>query len=431
MSANGMTTIAIGTLSALLLSACMSVTSYTDSEKEIASDLTAEQYQPATRDMRSNIKTQDLLAQAAFWSREYQLNPADLEAAVNLAATVRKMGNASKAVEITQTTRALYPTDPYLTAEYAAALIASERGAEAVQPLDTALRSAPGYARLWSLKGAALDQMEKYDLARKHYMHALKITPNDPNVMANLGLSYALSGDPKTALSWMQRAAAQPGAGGHIQQNLDLIKRLNGQQPARQISQNTAPAAGYPNAQPALRTAPSAAARPVASNNTARQGSPVPPRRMSYAAPQAQRPVPVQPQTKPNFNYSTQVYTDANSAGAPRSASEAALAAARARQSQPGAPKTMTMPVQSSPEAQADVLSRISQSLATQKALPPRQVATQAAPQQQAAAQPSQYPAQQGGYYPQTLYAQPQVPPSAYYPQAQPTPQRRGPARQR
>ena len=429
MSDNGLRSFAIGTLSALVLSGCMATTSYTDAEKEIATDLTAAQYQPATREMRSNIKTQDLLAQAAFWSREYQLNPADLEAAVNLAATVRKMGNASKAVEITQTTRALYPTDPYLTAEYAAALIASERGAEAIKPLDGALRTASGYARLWSLKGAALDQTEQYDHARKHYMQALKITPNDPNVMANLGLSYALSGDPKTAVTWLQRAAAQPGAGAHIQQNLDLVMRLAGQQPANRVSQNTQPRS-YPQSQPPLRsTAPVQNRTNSGSASLAGRGAPVPPRRMSQPSPTSQMPISPT-QSKPNFSYSTQVYTDANSAGAPRSASEAAMAAARARQSQSTAPQTMTMPVQPQPTAQTDVLSRISQSLATQKAVPPRQQVQRPAPQQQASAQPGQYP-QQGGYYPQTQYAQPQVPASAYYPQAQPAPQRRGPARQR
>ena len=211
----------------VLLSGC-ALPKFSASEQELAETLTPSKYQPATREFRDNVETQDLLTQAAFWSREHDLNPGDLEAAIKLAATVRKMGNPVQAIEITQQTRALYPRDPYLIAEYAAALIASERGEDALDTLDTALRTTPGYARLWSLKGAALDQTENYELARKHYAKALQITPYDPNILANIGLSYALSGDVRTAEGWLRRAADIPGAGKSVRQNLAIVLQLQG-----------------------------------------------------------------------------------------------------------------------------------------------------------------------------------------------------------
>ena len=214
--------------SALVLTGCAIAPGYTNSEQEMTETLQGSNFQPATREMRDNIETQELFAQAAFWSREYELNPGDLESAIKLSAAVRKLGNPQRAIEIAQTTRALYPRDPYLTAEFAAGLIAAERAQEAMQPLDEALRMAPGYARLWSLKGAALDQQENYDLARKHYAKALQITPHDPNVMANVGLSYALSGDPVTAEGWLRRAVSVPGASQSVRQNLALILQLQG-----------------------------------------------------------------------------------------------------------------------------------------------------------------------------------------------------------
>lgn len=214
--------------SALILASCAVAPGYTDSEQEMTETLQGSNFQPATREMRENITTQELFAQAAFWSREYELNPGDLESAIKLSAAVRKLGNPQRAIEIAQTTRALYPRDPYLTAEFAAALIAAERAQEAMQPLDGALRTAPGYARLWSLKGAALDQQEEYELARKHYAKALQITPHDPNVMANVGLSFALSGDPVTAEGWLRRAVSVPGASQSVRQNLALILQLQG-----------------------------------------------------------------------------------------------------------------------------------------------------------------------------------------------------------
>ena len=218
------------TVCTVFMTGCAIAPGYTDTEQDIKQSLASSKFQPASREMRDNIETQELFAQAAFWSHEYELNPGDLESAIKLAAAVRKLGNPQRAVEIAQTSRALYPRDPYLTAEYAAALIASEQAYEAMQPLDRALHTAPGYARLWSLKGAALDQQENYALARKHYAKALEITPNDPNIMANIGLSFALSGDPQTAEGWLRRASSIPGASKSVRQNLSLILQLQGKE---------------------------------------------------------------------------------------------------------------------------------------------------------------------------------------------------------
>ena len=227
-----------------------------EQEVQIKTDLATDRFMPATRQMRDAIETQPLFAQAAFWSNEYHLNPSDLESAIKLSAAVRKLGNPGRAVEITQTTRALYPRDPYLLAEYAAALIASERSQEALSILNTGLSTAPSYGRLWSLKGAALDQQERYAEARQHYDRALRITPSDPNVMANLGLSHALSGDAATAEGWLRRAAAMPNASDSVRQNLILVLQLQGKTAeADKMQSLNRPASKFPQLRPAHNAA--------------------------------------------------------------------------------------------------------------------------------------------------------------------------------
>ena len=260
--------------SALLFTACAVAPAMTDEEVQIKTDLAVNHSLPATREMRDAIETQPIFAQAAFWSNEYDLNPADLEAAIKLAAAVRKLGNPNRAVEITQTTRALYPRDPYLVAEYAASLIAAERAVDAMQPLDKALAMTPAYGRLWSLKGAALDQQERYDEARQHYNRALQITPNDPNVLANIGFSYALSGDPITAEKWLRRAMAQPSASPSVRQNLALVLRLQGriEEAEKMVALTQAPQSFQIQPQPALRAkiTPSQLGQPQAGQPQAR-----------------------------------------------------------------------------------------------------------------------------------------------------------------
>ncbi|WP_409432506.1 tetratricopeptide repeat protein [Litorimonas sp. RW-G-Af-16] len=270
----------------LFTTGCMVTTGLTDEEQEVRSNLDSTAYMPSAREMRDNIETQELFAQAAFWSREYELNPSDLEATIKLASAVRRLGNPGRAIEITQMGRAIYPRDPYLGAEFAASLIAAERAPEAMETLDQMLAIAPGYARLWSLKGAALDQAEKYDLARKHYARAMQITPNDPNVLTNIGLSYALAGDAATAEGWLRRAADMPGASPAVQQNLELVLKLQGK------SLTDSKVASAP-----IRSAPQMPVQQNPQRTTAPQTQPNVLDRISRSVqPQAARPMPQAPQ---------------------------------------------------------------------------------------------------------------------------------------
>lgn len=362
--------------------------------------MTPSKYQPATRQMRTSIETQDLLAQAAFWSREYQLNPADLEAAVKLASAVRKMGNASKAAEITQTTRAMYPDDPYLIAEHSAALIALERGKEAMKPLDKALHAAPGYARLWSLKGAALDQVGNYDMARKHYNRALQITPNDPNIMANMGLSFALAGDPRTAEQWLRRAAGHQDAGDGIRQNLDLVLQLQGKPAQYAHMQKTAPTARpqqtQQSVQPAARGTYTPSPRSVAPQTTRQYNSPM-----------------AQPS---HFGHRSSMAVIGNQPGAPQSAADMARAAASG-----SSQNRVVVPHKPTIQPSHNILDRIGQSVnqkqaGVQRTQSPPVYSAQSVPSQPHLSRPqirrsgSPYPTQQQPYPAQGQAPQGQAP---------------------
>ena len=202
--------------------------SYSPAEREIAETLTPQLYAPRTAEQREAIETQDLFAQAAFWSREYDLNPGDLEAAIKLSSALRRMGNPQKAMDISRQARAMFPRDTDLIAELGGALVAMERGKEAIAPLSQATRLNPNNPRLWSLLGASYDQMEQYGRAREFYSKALALAPHDSNVLANVGLSYALEGNARTAEVWLRRAAQDPNASAHIRQNLALVLGLQG-----------------------------------------------------------------------------------------------------------------------------------------------------------------------------------------------------------
>jgi Flp pilus assembly protein TadD len=82
--------------------------------------------------------------------------------------------------------------------------------------------------RILSVQGAVLDQMGKHDDAQRHYASALRLMPNEPSVLSNLGLSYALSKNLPKAEETLRLAAAQPGAEPKVRQNLALVVGLQG-----------------------------------------------------------------------------------------------------------------------------------------------------------------------------------------------------------
>ena len=73
-----------------------------------------------------------------------------------------------------------------------------------------------------------LDQLGKQGDARSLYRRALDLKPNEPSVLSNLGMSYVLEGDLKSAETYMRQAAAAPGADSRVRQNLALVVGLQG-----------------------------------------------------------------------------------------------------------------------------------------------------------------------------------------------------------
>jgi Flp pilus assembly protein TadD len=73
-----------------------------------------------------------------------------------------------------------------------------------------------------------LDQMGRHADAQRYYLTALKMVPDEPSVLSNLGLSYALSKDLPNAEATLRRASAHPPVDQRVRQNLALVVGLQG-----------------------------------------------------------------------------------------------------------------------------------------------------------------------------------------------------------
>ncbi|TPN89513.1 tetratricopeptide repeat protein [Mesorhizobium sp. CU2] len=158
----------------------------------------------------------------------YARNPNDKRLAMNFAAALQMDGDADQSLAVMRKLAIAYPKDRDVLAAYGKALAANGQ----FEPALDAVRRAqtPEYPdwRLVSAEAAILDQMGQKDEARQDYRKALELKPNEPSVLSNLGMSYVLEGDLRTAETYMRTAVQQPNADSRVRQNLALVVGLQG-----------------------------------------------------------------------------------------------------------------------------------------------------------------------------------------------------------
>ena len=166
--------------------------------------------------------------EAQTWGERYRKNPADPEAGVRYAQALRSTGQHTQAVAVLEQTSIHNPRNTTVLGAYGRALADTGAFAQALDVLGRAHTPDQPDWRLLSAQGAVLDQMGRHDEARRHYLSALKIAPNEPSVMSNLGLSYALSKNLREAEETLRRANAYDNREPRVRQNLALVVGLQG-----------------------------------------------------------------------------------------------------------------------------------------------------------------------------------------------------------
>ena len=158
----------------------------------------------------------------------YRANPGDPKVAVAYAKALRSTGQRAQAVAVLQQASIRNPRDMALLGAYGRALADAGQYQEALDALGRAHTPDNPDWRILNAQGAVLDEMGRHTDARQHYSSALKIAPNEPSVLSNLGLSYALEKKLPQAEAALRQAAAQPTASPKVRQNLALVVGLQG-----------------------------------------------------------------------------------------------------------------------------------------------------------------------------------------------------------
>ena len=158
----------------------------------------------------------------------YRAEPKNAEAALAYGQALRAAGQRSQAAAMLEQATIANPGDKALLAAYGRALVDNGNFQQALDVLSRAHSPENPDWRLLSVQGTALDQLGRHEEARRYYASALKIVPDEPAVLSNLGLSYMLSKNLPKAEEVLRQAYASGRADGRVRQNLALVIGLQG-----------------------------------------------------------------------------------------------------------------------------------------------------------------------------------------------------------
>ena len=171
----------------------------------------------------------------ADWRRDgaalgerFRANPRDPDVAIRYAQALRATGQRTQAAAVLETAALHNPEHRPLLGAFGRALADAGNYKQALGVLERAHSPDQPDWRILSVQGAVLDQIGRHEEAQRYYASALRIVPEEPAVLSNLGLSYALSKNLKRAEETLRRAADRGGADRRVRQNLALVVGLQG-----------------------------------------------------------------------------------------------------------------------------------------------------------------------------------------------------------
>src|SRR5438445_6025408 len=156
----------------------------------------------------------------------YRANPKDAEAALAYGQALRANGQRAQAAAVLEQATIAHPGNKVLLAAWGRALADNGNSQQAFDVLSRAHTPDNPDWRILSAQGTALDQLGRHEEARQYYASALKIVPDEPSVLSNLGLSYVLSKDLPKAEETLRRANSRADADSRVRQNLGGVVAL-------------------------------------------------------------------------------------------------------------------------------------------------------------------------------------------------------------
>jgi Flp pilus assembly protein TadD len=171
---------------------------------------------------------QALRAYTDRWERIYGSHPGEKYASINYARGLRALTRYKEAAAVMQQAAVRAPKDYEVLGEYGKALADDGDLQQARDVLGHSYPPDRPNPDFLSAQGSVDDRLDDHARAQQLYTEALKIKPDEPAVLSNLGLSYALSKQLDLADATLRHAASLPRADARVRQNFALVLALEG-----------------------------------------------------------------------------------------------------------------------------------------------------------------------------------------------------------
>jgi Flp pilus assembly protein TadD len=192
----------------------------------------------AGRDITGSVTASPAPQSEADWRKaidvygeRYRSDPKDAAAALRYGEALRATGQRAQASAVLEQAAIASPDNRTLLAAYGRALVDNGNYQQGFDTLSRAHTPDNPDWHILSIQGTALDRLGRHDEARRYYANALKIKPDEPSVLSNLGMSYVLSKQLPKAEETLRLAHAGAQSDARIRQNLALAIGLQGRLP--------------------------------------------------------------------------------------------------------------------------------------------------------------------------------------------------------
>ena len=171
----------------------------------------------------------DYKSAAAHYRTLLIKQPDSLPAALSYGRTLRYSGQNQAAIDVLLAALEHHGEQSAILTELAKAYLGLDQPDLALRFLTRAAERTPEDWRIFSAIGVANDYRNDPTLAEEAYLEALRLSPDNPIVLNNYGLSLAQAGRLSDAVTRLRQAADTPRATAQIRQNLALALALAGE----------------------------------------------------------------------------------------------------------------------------------------------------------------------------------------------------------
>jgi Flp pilus assembly protein TadD len=195
---------------------------------------------------KPEVPQNELQKATTYWGQEYAKRTSELKPALNYARNLKALGEKNKALAVLQQAASLHDSDPELAGEYGRLALELDQVNVAGRMLQIADDPSKPDWKVINARGTVLAKQGQYKDAIPYYERALTLAQNQPSVLNNLAMAYAMSGDAKKAEDLLRQASA--GSTGEnaskVKQNLALVLGLEGRyDEAKAVTAGTSSAA--------------------------------------------------------------------------------------------------------------------------------------------------------------------------------------------